>query len=797
MEKQNDSKHELLQLSQSDQNRNDLQIILSLILKNWYWFIITAAIALFVVRFYVKHTLPVYRTSATLLINETEESRFSGNAQILQGLGLPGGLSNIQNQIMILQSLALVETTLRELPFEIEFYTKGLRNKVSLYPVVPLRIVFENENPIPRDIEFVINYLGNNMFMIESGSEYFPYQKTASFGDTLKIQDENYIIECRNEEWFKLNPGRNLYFTVHSRIRLIRYFRERINVQLMSKEGSVLIISMNGTNRTKDMDFLNKHIEGFQSISLNKKNEEANRRIQFIDNQLIGISDSLSLTENRLQQFRSSHRVMDLSAQGQAIIQQVTELENQRARLNLEANYYDYLSDYLSKEESGEIPRIPITMGITDPGLTRLVEELADLQGQLSARGAGEMNPLQRNLEQRVRNAKDALRETLNGLRRANSLARSENQDQINRSNSQASTLPVTERKLLGIERQFRLNDELYTFLLEIRAEQEMQKASNRSDSEVIDPADARFSSLVSPNIMKLGIIALLGAFGMTFLVVYLNLLYSKKLKDEDIRKFSELPVVGNVPHNTRKINAVVFDDPNSSIAESFRLMRSRLQFFTKESKQPVLLVTSTMPEDGKTFTAMNLASVYSMLGKKTVLVGFDLRKPKLFQDFNLDNERGISTWLIGQDSIEDITQKTPFDNLFLISSGPVPPNPSELIALDKTKDLFRLLKEKFDYIIVDSSPIGVVSDTYHLASLSDACLLVVRPGKTLKDMFINTLQELEASSARGLGLVINDIPADAKHYGYGEKYGYTNDKTKSRKFWIFRSKSGRKSTER
>ena len=203
------------------------------------------------------------------------------------------------------------------------------------------------------------------------------------------------------------------------------------------------------------------------------------------------------------------------------------------------------------------------------------------------------------------------------------------------------------------------------------------------------------------------------------------------------------------------------------------------------------------MPEDGKTFTAINLASVYSMLGKKTVLVGFDLRKPKLFQDFNLDNERGISTWLIGQDSIEDITQKTPFDNLFLISSGPVPPNPSELIALDKTKDLFRLLKERFDYIIVDSSPIGVVSDTYHLASLSDACLLVVRPGKTLKDMFNNTLQELGASSARGLGLVINDIPADAKHYGYGEKYGYTNDKTKSRKFWLFRSKSGRKSTDR
>lgn len=792
MEKQNDIKNELLQLNQPGEGQNDLQVIFSLILKNWYWFLATAVIALVIVRFYVNHTLPVYRTSATVLINETEDSRFAGNAQILQGLGLPGGMNNLQNQIMIVKSLALTESTLNDLPFEVEFYTKGLRNKVSLYPVVPLRILYENENPIPRDIEFLISYLGNKMFVIESRSDYFPYKKTASFGDTLEIQGESFMLECRNEEWFRINEGKKLYFTVHSRIRLIRSLTERINVQLLSKEGSILIISMNGTNRAKDMDFLNKQIEGFQAISLNKKNEEANRRIQFIDNQLVGISDSLSLTENRLQQFRSFNRVMDLSAQGQAIIQQVTVLENERARLNLEANYYDYLSDYLTKEESGEIPIIPITMGITDPGLTRLVEELADLQGQLSARGAGAMNPLQRNLEQRVRNAKDALRETLNGLRRANSLARSENQDQINRSNSQASSLPVTERQLLGIERKFRLNDELYTFLLEIRAEQEMQKASNRSDSEVIDPADARFSSLVSPNIMKLGLIALLGAFGITFLVVYLNLLYSKKLKDEDIRRLSDIPVVGNVPHSTKKINTIVFEDPNSTIAESFRLLRSRMQFFTKESKQPIILVTSTMPEDGKTFTAINLASVYSMLGKKTVIVGFDLRKPKLFQDFNLDNEKGVSTWLIGQDSIQDIIKKTSFDNLFLISAGPIPPNPSELTALEKTEDLFRLLKEKFDYIIVDSSPIGVVSDTFHLASLSDACLLVVRPGKTVKDMFINTLHELKTSSTKGLGLVINDLPSDSKHYGYGEKYGYTSEKDKSRRPWIFRRKSTR-----
>ncbi|MCJ7448037.1 MAG: polysaccharide biosynthesis tyrosine autokinase [Bacteroidales bacterium] len=789
MEKQNSFQNEPQRLHQNDGGKNDLQIILSLIMKNWYWFLLAASIALFCVRLYVKHTLPVYHTSTAILINETEDNRsLMGNAQILQGLGLPGGMRNLQNQIMILKSFALTETTLKELPFEIEFYSKGLRNRVSIYPVAPLRIVYENEIPLPRDTEVLFNYLGNNRFTIVSESDYFPYQKTASFGDTLEIQGENFMIECRNEEWFKINYNKKLYFTVHSRTKLIRSFAERINVQLMSREGSVLVISMYGTNRAKDMDFLNKHIEGFQAISLNQKNTEAERRIQFIDDQIVGISDSLSITENRLQQFRSSHRVMDLSAQGQAIIQQVTELENERARLNLEANYHDYLADYLAKDETGEMPIIPITMGITDPGLTRLVEELAELQGQLSARGAGVMNPLQRNLEQRVRNTKDALRETLNGLRRANSLARSENQEQINKANSQASSLPVTERQLLGIERKFRLNDELFTFLLETRAEQEMQKASNRADSEIIEPADARFSTQVSPNLIKLSFVALLASIGITFLVVYLKLLFNRKLKDEDLRKMTDLPVVGNIPHTTKKIKTIMFDDPSSPIAEAFRIMRTRMQFFTKESRAPVILVTSAMPEEGKTFTAVNLASVYSLLGKRTILVGFDLRKPKIFQDFNLSNESGVSTWLIGKDKLQDIIQKTSFENLSLISAGPVPPNPSELTALEKTGELLNLLKERYDYIIVDSSPIGVISDAYYLASLSDACLFVVKPGKTLKDMFVNTLNEIHVSGIKGVGLVVNDIQSSSKYYGYGEKYGYPSDKKRWRKH-IFKRK--------
>jgi len=382
---------------------------------------------------------------------------------------------------------------------------------------------------------------------------------------------------------------------------------------------------------------------------------------------------------------------------------------------------------------------------------------------------------MQNLLEQRIRSTKDAVLETLNGLRRANSLARSENQKQISRVNREAAALPATERQLLGIEREFRLNDDLYTFLLETRAEHQMQKASNTADSEIIDPAREEFSNLISPNPLRVYFVALFGGSGIPFLVIFLSFMLNKKLKEEEILEIKNVSVVGNIPHSTGKTNTIVLDNPTSGIAEAYRMLRSKLQFYTQESKASVTLITSSMPRDGKTYTAINLASVYSLLGKKTILVGFDLRKPKIFKDFNLHNDKGLSTWLIGLDKLEDIIQETIYENLSVIPAGPIPPNPSELTALEKTEELFQLLKKKYDYIIVDSSPIGFISDTVHIASQADVCLLVVRPGQTYRDMLDTTLNEMSANGLKRIGIVINDTKSDKKHYG--DKYGYTDEK--------------------
>jgi tyrosine-protein kinase Etk/Wzc len=750
-------------------------MILTLLKEKWYFIILGLILAFIIARFYIGHTMPVYRVSATILINEGEERATGMNEELLQGMGLPGGMRNLDNQINILTSKSLTEKALMSLPFENEFYYKTFRNSLPLYPEVPVKFKFNEYNILPRDTEFSISYLGNNNFTIKCESDYYDFQETALFNEVIESPWGDFSVECTDPEWFNRNEDEEFYFVIHSQASLVDYFNGRINVDLLSRSGSILEVSIHGTNIVRDVDFVNRLLQVFQNISLDKKNTEALRRIQFIDEQIVGISDSLLITENKLQDFRSANRVMDLSAQGQAIIDELTRLEGERAGLNLEADYYDYLADYLAKDITQELPIVPISMGIEDPGLTRLVENLADLQGQLLNEGIGEKNPMQNLLEQRIRSTKDALLETLNGLRRANSLARSENQEQIGRVNRQASALPGTERQLLGIEREFRLNDELYTFLLETRAEHQMQKASNTADSEIIDPAKPEFSYRVAPNPIRVYFVAIFAGSGIPFLLIFLAFVLNKKLKEEDVRKIKNIPIVGNIPHSTSKKNTVVLDHPNSAVSEAYRMLRSKLQFYTQEARASVTLITSSMPREGKTHTAVNLASVYSLLGKKTVLVGFDLRKPRIYEEFNLSNEKGISTWLIGKDKLEDIIQETSFKNLSVITAGPVPPNPSELTALAKTAELFQLLKKKYDYIIIDSSPIGFISDTVYIASQSDVCLLVVRPGQTLRDMFDNTVKEMNANGFKGVGLVLNDIQSDKRHYGY--KYGYTEGK--------------------
>ena len=746
-----------------------------------YFFAGTLFITCLAAYLYNRYTIPFYRVSATILIEENKKAISTGNDQLLEGFGLMPGMRNFDNQMMVLSSRTLVSKTLDELAIDTEFYHKGFINSKSLYPDEPVLISVSQTGYFPHDVEFSIKYLGNDRIRVKSVSKGFQeIDRKISFGERIDIPGVSFTIEKGDAGYFRSKREKTIYFAVHSRRSLIDSYIRRLRIDRASKQGSIVKLSMTGTNRYQDLAFLTKLSEIFLNISLERKNNEAIRTIQFIDDQLSGISDSLMTTENKLQQFRSRNRVMNISAQGQVIINQAVNLENERARLGIEANYYKYLTEYLERDTIGEGPVAPATMGISDPGLTKLVADLADQQSRLYSKGMGEKNPLQNQLSQKVQATKNSLKETLKGLTRANSLAMREIQDQINTVNNQASVLPRTERQLLGIERKYKLNDELYTFLLEKRAIAQMQKASNVADNEMVDYPEYE-NNPVKPRRSLIYLFALITGLGFPFLYIFLTDLLSIRIREyEEIKKITGIPVLGYIPHFGNKNTTVVLDDPGSPVAEAFRLLRSRMIFFTKDKKVPVILVTSSMPEEGKTFTAINLASAFSLMGKKTILLGFDLRKPKIYPEFNKQNDKGLTTWLIGKSSLDDIIENTAGGNLDIITSGPIPPNPAELTALPATGKLLEILKERYDCIVIDSAPLGTVSDAYHLIPLCDTSIIIVRPGFTVREILENTVKDLKTSRVENMTLVINDMNIDHNRYGYGLRYGYTQNNPKN-----------------
>ena len=308
------------------------------------------------------------------------------------------------------------------------------------------------------------------------------------------------------------------------------------------------------------------------------------------------------------------------------------------------------------------------------------------------------------------------------------------------------------------------------SYILEKRSGAQIQKASNVPDNEIIDTAKADLLP-VKPNKQLIFALAIMAGICFPFLWFSIIDTFSKKVReDADIKKITSIPIIGHIPHSLLIKNTVVFDEPGSYTSEAFRSLRSRIQFFTRDTKSIVILITSSMQGEGKTFIAINLASVYSLLSKKTLIIDFDLRAPSIYNSLNISNDHGVSTWLSGKNDLNSIIKETAVSNLDVIVAGPIPPNPSELVALEKTSELLQLLKEKYDCIIIDSSPVGIFSDALNLSQLSDSTILVIKQNTTLKDQVENSLKELSFSDLKSTSIVINELGSEFKKYNYDKR---------------------------
>jgi capsular exopolysaccharide synthesis family protein len=752
--------------------------VFMMMLRNWYFYLIGLVLAGAGAYLFLKHKIPSFSVETMILIGQDDPAP---GQDMLEGFSLRPGVQNLDNQITIVASYSVIRKAVEELPFEVDVYRKGLMSEASYYPMSPLRIEAGTEG-WPFNSEFVFKYDENDRFHLKSNSKSGPGLDTLmSFGQTVRYQGGSFIIKPQPELEDIYKSGDRIYIRFYDKEHLTERYMKRLMVENTSRDGSILKLSLEGTNKVKDVIFLNKLTEVYIYDNLDKKNFEAKRIIEFIDAQLVDVTDSLLLTENQLQDFRSRNRIMDVSAQAQQIIDQAVLLENARAQLTLEGNYYKYLENYLSSEDNEKAPVAPASMGIEDPLLANLLQELAALQAEYFSNAVGDRNPLQAQLELRIKNTKQSIAQTLSGHRLANTMAMEENQRQLNKVNAEASGLPIKERQLLGFERKFNLNNVLYTFLLTRRAEAQIQSASNAPDNELIDKARAR--AQVAPNQMLVILIALTLALGIpTMTIIFKELMHNRITNEEDLKMVTNLPVVANFPHSRLSYNTVVLTEPSSKISEAFRSLRTHMGFFTQDIECPMILVTSSVSGEGKTFAAINLASAYSLTGKSVVLIGFDLRRPSLSKSFKLDGEWGITSYLIGKKTIDEVIYKTDYDNLHIIPSGPIPPNPGELSGLEKVKEMVKYLKGKYDYIIIDSPPIGVVSDIYTIASVADAILMMVRHDYTKKNVLASTLVEMQTIGIKSPSILVNDVKSRGQSYRYAYKYKYDYSQTDSKK---------------
>jgi capsular exopolysaccharide synthesis family protein len=776
--------------------------------KYYYLFIITIIISLFFAFLFNKYSKPIYESNTTVLIQDEKKHSVTNPGDFMEGFGLFAGKKNLENEIGVLQSYTLINEVVTELNLGTSYFIEEHFISNELYKKSPFVVIIDSLHPQSVNLEYNITILNSNEFRIKAESQNiilynFIKNKTLQTEDNINIDKVFRFgekIENKNVD-FKLfltdnytpdkYKNKHLYFTFNNIDALTLQYQNSVNVEPITKDASIVKISLKGNNIQKSVDFLNTLTSVYLKKGLEKKNRIAINTIQFIDNQLLEITDSLHFTESKLQSFRTTNKVMDLSFQAQKAYEKMQNLEEQKAVLFVKSKYYNYLKEYIEKNKNVEDLLVPSTMGIDDLLLNDLVLELTKLSTQKITLlyNSKEKNPYIGGINLKIKNTKKALLENIQNIVNTSDIAIKDINNRMSELTKEISKLPKTERELFGIERKFKLNDAIYTYLLQKRSEAQIAKASNLPNNEIIDSAMMVGQRPVSPKKKINYLIAVLLGIILPATYIFIKDFFNDKIiEKKDIEDLTDIPVLGFVIHSKKNKNGkkVVSDYPKSLISESFRSVRTNLQFFSKGKEKQTILITSSLTNEGKTFFAINLALIFAISGKKTVLLDFDLRKPQIYQDFGLNNEKGISNYLINKCEAKDIVQNSNIENLDVITAGPVPPNPAELIASTKVQKMFIELKKIYDYIIVDTSPIGLVTDAFLLTKYSDINVFVVRQNQTDKKVFIPVINGIEKNKINNLNILINDVKVD-KHsgyggYGYGAKYGYYDDeKTKAK----------------
>jgi capsular exopolysaccharide synthesis family protein len=519
-------------------------------------------------------------------------------------------------------------------------------------------------------------------------------------------------------------------------------------------------------------------------IQLDGKNQFATNTIAFIDSTLVAMENQLKESSNELKSFTKDKNIYEIEGGGAKVSDKIMDFDLQRDQVSRKIAYYNSLKAYLNNSVDYSRLPAPSVAGIEDPNIIASISKLIALSTQRSEMAyAVKSDKIFKDFDNQIQAIKNVLQENIASAKASLIYEMSMINAKIGQAESTVKRLPEEQQELLKIKRKYDLNDNIYTEFLQKRNEAEIVKASNLSDIHFIDPAKDIGGGLIGPKTSVNYILALfLGLLAPLLFVFGIFFINNSIQNTDDISKLTQIPLIGVIGVNKDGVNLAVFDKPKSALSEAFRTIRSSLQFLYKKqqvSGSKTLMITSSISGEGKTFCSINIATVFALSEKKTVIIGLDLRKPRLADEFNLINHKGVVNYLIKQNTLAEITNSTAIPNLDVILSGPIPPNPSELILSDAMKELIDELKQKYDYIILDTPPVGLVSDALELAQYADVTLYIVRQNYTKKEMITLLNTRIKRGELNNASIVLNGYENKAKYgsaYGYGYGYGaYAN----------------------
>ncbi len=758
----------------------DLRMLFYNLKKHWSYFLFSILLFSVGALLYIRYTLPVYEATTSVIIKDNKNA--SKNIEDILSGDMFGNNKNIATEIGILQSRSVLEKTFEELNLDVSFYSKSGLLNYPLYKTTPFVVKALNISEGVYEEEFHISSFDSTGFKLEIEVDNrfiknFKYSETHAYGEEIKTPYFNLIVS-RNLPAFSFSTDEKYFFTINSVNKLLAYYKENMSVMPLNKEATIVQITVYDKIPERALDFLNTLGKVYIGRDLEDKSSVAALTLKFVDEQLEEISKKLNASEIELQKFKEQKGTVDLSEESKAYLERVTSVDEDRVKAEIDLRSLNYLYDYVSGNKDVET-LAPSSLGNPDPLLVDLITRLKGMQSKRKGLiyGSSAQSPAIKIIDEQIEQTKKALIENINSIRNLTSTSLKGLNNQLYEYENSIRKIPNLERELLGIRRNFTVNENIYLYLLQKKAETGIAKATAVSDNKVLDDASVEETPVI-PDKKTVIIISFLLAFILPVIIILLQGYIKNTINNkEDIEKLTKIPIIGVVGHLKTAEKLVVSKNPKSSIAEAFRSIRANLMYFGLTDQNKIILITSSVGGEGKSFTTLNLATVLSLQHHKVIIIGMDLRKPQLIKELGVENNDGISTLLIGKTTLEKVIQKTTIDGLDIISSGPIPPNPAELLSKKETQTLLHELRTKYDYIIIDTPPVGIVSDAMLLMNYADINIFILRENYSRKEYLRSINNYYTEGKIKNLCILLNDAGTN-KSYGY-YSHGYYEEDTK------------------